>query len=644
MANSLADAVSPYLRSHSDNPVDWWQWGSEPFAEAERRGVPVLVSIGYSTCHWCHVMARESFSDPVLAAYLNENFVAIKVDREEYPDVDASYLAAASAFTENLGWPLNVFVTPNGKAFFAGTYWPPVPMSGHPSFRQILEAIQDAWTERRDEVESSASAVAMALNEQAVPDAGVLPTDFAPVVHALEAFEDREYGGFGTAPKFPVAPVLAFLLSAGTGSAGVELATRTLERLASSQLRDATEGGFFRYSTMRDWTDPHYERMLYDNAQLLEAYTLLWKRTGEGWAASTADGIADFLEDVMQLPSGGFASAQDSESLVDGERVEGDYYKLSAAGRSRQTPPALDEKVLAGWNGMAIGSLARAGFAFDRPDWLESARRAADYLLEHHLRADGTLVRASIGGRSSDASATLEDYGMLARGLLDLALAAGEVEYAGAARALIDATLASPQGNPYPTSVSELVEGPKLVEGPSTIPFVVPGGADPVLVAHGIALAADPSEGAYPSGLTACAAAAHTLYLLTTELRYLDAARAAMTIVAEQAVARPIGFGAALQVMNALATDPVQLVVVSAAEQASQGRLDQTDRKTLVTAARTHPAMLVTSVTEQQASAFAAAGFELFHSRAVQNGKPTAYLCRNFVCRLPVTDAAELEK
>lgn len=613
MANRLADAVSPYLRSHADNPVDWWQWGAEPFAEAKRRDVPVLVSIGYATCHWCHVMARESFSDPALAAYLNERFVAIKVDREEHPDVDASYLAAASAFTQNLGWPLNVFLTNDGRAFFAGTYWPPLPMAGHPSFRQILEAVDDAWSDRRDEVEGNAAAIAEALASGTNLDPAELPTEFSPVVEALTAYEDTEYGGFGGAPKFPVAPVLLFLMSGTIGETGQALGLRTLERLAGSGLRDPIEGGFFRYATMRDWTEPHYERMLYDNAQLLDAYTRAWKATGESWAAVAADGIADFLEDALQLPSGGFASAQDSESIVDGELTEGDYYSLSAAGRARQTPPKRDEKVLAGWNGLAISSLARAGFTFDRPDWTASARRAADYLLEHHLLPDGRLVRASIGGRTSAAAATLEDYGMLAQGLLDLGLATGDAAYATAGRGLVEAVLSPAQ---------------------AAFPFAVPGGADPVLVSHGTALEADPSEGAYPSGLTASARAAHTAYLLTGERRYLDAARGTMALVAGPAVARPIGFGAALALMADLAAEPVQLVVVSPAAGGSDGGV--------VAAARRHPASLVASVTETQASALSQAGFELFDGRTAPSGAPTAYLCREFVCRLPTTSPDDL--
>jgi uncharacterized protein YyaL (SSP411 family) len=360
MPNRLAHATSPYLRSHAENPVDWFEWGPEPFARARERDVPVLVSIGYSTCHWCHVMARESFSDPELAAYLNANFVAIKVDREEYPDVDASYLAAASAFTEQLGWPLNVFVTPAGGPFYGGTYWPPVALLGQPAFRDVLAAVFDAWTDRRDEVLANATGITTALAGYARPAGGAIPESFEPLVERLAGLEDPQYGGFGTAPKFPVATVLGFLLDLGER----ELATRTLAAMASSDLRDRVEGGFFRYATKRDWTEPHYERMLYDNALLLDCYT----RVGD---TATADGIAGFLTTVMRLPGGAFASAQDSESNVDGVRVEGTYYELSPEQRRGQSPPQLDAKVLAGWNGLAIEALARAG----NPRGLRHARR-----------------------------------------------------------------------------------------------------------------------------------------------------------------------------------------------------------------------------------------------------------------------------
>jgi uncharacterized protein YyaL (SSP411 family) len=562
--------------------VDWREWGDEAFADAAARDVPVLVSIGYSTCHWCHVMARESFSDPVLAGYLNENFVAIKVDREEYPDVDTSYLAAASAFTPNLGWPLNVFVTPTGKPFFAGTYFPPVAVGEVPAFRNVLGAVLEAWTDRRADVVGSSEAIAAALAESGSSASGALPTQFGGLVSELEQYEDTEFGGFGSAPKFPVATVMNLLLDLGS-----PLAERTLDRMAASPLRDPVEGGFFRYSTMRDWSEPHYERMLYDNALLLSAYA----RAGR---ADVASGIASFLLTVMQLPSGGFASAQDSESTVDGVRVEGGYYALSAADREKQQPPALDEKVLTGWNGLAIEALALAGRLLDEPAWIDSAQRAADYLIGRGM------VRASIGDRVSNAPATLEDYGMLAGGLLELSLATGEVRYAIEARRLVD-----------------------------TAGTIEPDGT---LASHGLAIENDPSEGAYPSGLSALAAASWKLYLLTADRAYLDASRTAMERFAPLAVQRPIAFGAALGVMVRLATEPSQLVVVGDKAEAVASVARHWQQTGSVTAV----------VTSAQATAFAEAGFELFEGRVSPAGA-TAYYCRDFVCRLPVSDAASMQ-
>lgn len=605
MVNRLDSAMSPYLRAHRDNPVDWREWGQDAFDEAAARDVPVFISIGYATCHWCHVMARESFSDPEIAAYLNAHMVSIKVDREEHPAVDASYLAQASAFTSQLGWPLSVFATPGGAAFYAGTYFPPVPIAGHPSFRQVLNAVTDAWTNRREAVDANAAALAEAVAATTVTDeASALPTvdRIAVAVAALAAQEDPEYGGFGGAPKFPVAPVLQFLLATETGA---PLAERTLERLVSSPLRDDVDGGFFRYATERDWSEPHYERMLYDNALLLDAYTTAYRQDpSRSWAATAADGIGRFLLGTLQLPTGGFASAQDSESTIDGARSEGGYYARDADGRAGLTPPALDEKVLTGWNGLAIEALARASVVFDRPDFLESARWAADYLLENHRNADDTLVRASVAEHRSHARATLEDYGMLSGALLELSLVTGELPYAQAARSLVDQTLAA--------------------AGPGAA-FGEPGGGDPVLTAKGIALDGDPSEGAYPSGLSATATAAWTLYLVTADRRYSDAAQAAMAPISDLALAAPISFGASLELMMAMASGPRQLVVVS----------PDTDESPVPESVRFSSADIVTVVTEQQAREFAAAGFELFDARVPVNGRRVAYACESFTCRMP---------
>ncbi|MEN2737011.1 thioredoxin domain-containing protein [Microbacterium sp. X-17] len=619
MTNRLAGAISPYLRAHAENPVDWFPWGPEAFAEARRRDVPVIVSIGYATCHWCHVMARESFSDPAVAALMNERFVSIKVDREEHPDVDAAYLSAASAFTEGLGWPLTVFATSSGRAFFAGTYFPPVASGGRPSFTQILDAVADAWTERRAEVESDAGKVGEALAAAAAraTTASELPDGRAldAAVDALAETEDPQFGGFGGAPKFPVAPVLGFLLERPAGRA---LAHRTLRRMADSPLRDPVDGGFFRYATRRDWSDPHYERMLYDNAQLLDAYATAWAQTGEEWAERTADGVAAFLLGVLRRPGGAFASAQDSESVIDGARVEGGYYRVPPAERATLTPPALDEKVLTGWNGFAIGALARAGRILNRPAWIVAAGEAARAVLDTHRRPDGTLGRASVDGAVSEAVATLEDYGGLAGGLLEVALASGDVEAAVTARELVDLCL-------------EAVDG-------GDCPFGVPGGGDPLLRSTGLAVRVDPSEGAYPSGLTATAAAAHTLFLMTASRRYERAAREAMRLVAGPAAAVPSAFGAALALMSRLEGEPQQLVVVS---EPAEGAGSE-DPEGLVAAARRHPADLVALVDAPQGEALADAGFELFAARGTRDGLPTAYLCRDFVCRLPVTTPAGL--
>jgi len=598
MPNRLAGALSPYLRSHSDNPVDWWPWGAEPFAEAARRDVPVLVSIGYSTCHWCHVMARESFSDPALAAVINDNFVAIKVDREEHAEVDATYLAAAGAFTQNLGWPLTVFVTPQGRAFFAGTYWPPVPVQGRASFRQVLDAVLEAWRSRRAEVEHNGQLIVHALATRAPAESARL--DLAAAVESLEGGEDQQFGGFGTAPKFPVSPVLRFLLDRGTRSdaAARALALRTLEAMAASELRDP-DGGFFRYATRRDWSEPHYERMLYDNAQLLAVYALADR-------ADVASGIAAFLTGTLQLPSGGFASAQDSESVIDGERVEGAYYALAPAQRRPDEAPALDEKVLTGWNGLAIGALALAGARLDRPDWIDAARRCADLILSRHVTPDG-LVRASMDGTPSTARPTLEDYGMLAEGLLELALVTGEVAYADSARALVDATLGAGE------------------------PFGVPDGSDPVLASQGLVVAADESDGAYPSGLAALASAALTLHRLTDRPAYRAAATAAMESVAGAAAAQPIAFGATLDVIDRLHEPVRQLVIVSDDPDAPAAHL-----------ARRWRGGLSLVVTSDQAAAWAERGFELLEGRRTPAGVATAYLCEDFVCRLPVSSPDDL--
>lgn len=606
MAERLADSTSPYLRSHAGNPVDWWPWSEDAFAEAARRDVPVMISIGYATCHWCHVMARESFSDPEIAAQLADGFVAIKVDREEHPEVDAAYLAAASAFTPSLGWPLTVFATPQGATFYAGTYFPPRPVQGVPAFREVLDAITDAWTERRADVDETASAVVAALTaERPGPTAfGWGGGELGAAVAALERVEDAEFGGFGTAPKFPVTPVLTFLLELGLpGTSGQPaaraLAERTLAHMAASPLRDPVEGGFFRYAVQRDWSEPHYERMLSDNAQLLAAYAAVGDR-------DTATGIASFLLDVLRVP-GGFASGQDSESEIDGVRVEGGYYALDAAARATQLPPPLDGKVLTGLTGLAVGALADAGVRFARPDWIAAARDVADAVLATHGSA-APLRRASLDGRLSDAPATLEDYGGLAGGLLRLALAAGEPRYATIARGLVEAC-------------ADPVAG-----------VAVPGGGDVVLAARGLTLPPELSDGATPSGRALLADAALLLAALTGDDAHRALAEAAILPAVPGALEQPISYGGALALATRLSRPVAQLVVVGPGE----GALADVAR------AWGGPSRVLALVTDEQAAAFAADGFELFAARMSRDGADTAYLCEHFVCELPLSDAGML--
>ncbi|WP_312178870.1 DUF255 domain-containing protein, partial [Arthrobacter sp.] len=353
MAERLRDQASAYLRQHADNPVDWWPFGDEAFAEARRRDVPVFISIGYAACHWCHVMAHESFEHADLAQTLNENFVSIKVDREERPDVDSAYMAATQALTGQGGWPMSVFTLPDGRTFYAGTYFPPQPLQGTPSFRQVLDAVLSAWTQRRSEVEQSAAQIAahLAAGQLAnrhllgplvgdtvpgTPDTGGWAADsLSAAVVTLSESEDTDFGGFGGAPKFPPSPLLRFLLAhahsgAPTAHAAAGLAARTLTAMALGGLYDQVEGGFARYTVDRRWQVPHFEKMLYDNAQLLRLYAH-YSRTERdpdhrGLALRITRETAQWLTSRMLLPGGAFASSLDADTVVNGRRVEGATY------------------------------------------------------------------------------------------------------------------------------------------------------------------------------------------------------------------------------------------------------------------------------------------------------------------------------
>ncbi|MCM3780162.1 thioredoxin domain-containing protein [Microbacterium hydrocarbonoxydans] len=597
MTNRLADTLSPYLRAHADNPVDWYPWGEEAFAEAERRDVPLLISIGYSTCHWCHVMARESFADPATAALMNEGFVAVKVDREEHSEVDGAYMAAASAFTQNLGWPLTVFTTPRGRTFYAGTYWPPESRGGMPAFRDVLAAVQEAWTQRREQAEESADAVTDALRRAAASAPSDLPDGAAitAAARAIAAREDSEFGGFGGAPKFPVATTLSFLqapLVEQEAPDAAAAAVRALAAMAASALRDE-DGGFFRYATQRDWSVPHYERMLTDNAQLLDVALAAGDE-------ATARGVASFLLATLRREGGGFGAAQDSESWIDGARSEGGFYLRPIAERSGLEPPAVDGKVITGWNGLAVAALARAGAALSEPEWISGARDAAAFVLRVNRDSTGMLVRASLDGSASPARATTADVALLADGLLALAVATGEARWAVEAQGLLDLAVAGLEG-------------------------------DPLLAARGIATAPDQTDGDLPSASAALAHAALTAWRLGAGDRYRAVAEDAVRAHAAAAIGQPFAHGSLLRVAADLLVGPRQIVVVTADADGE-----------LAAAARGADADVVAIVTSTQARAFAEAGFELFEGKADASGQ--AFDCRSFVCRLPVTDPADLSR
>lgn len=593
MTNRLADTLSPYLRAHADNPVDWYPWGPEAFAEAQRRDVPLLISIGYSTCHWCHVMARESFADPATAALINRDFVAIKVDREEHPDVDGAYMAAASAFTQNLGWPLTVFTTPRGRTFYAGTYWPPEARQPMPAFRDVLAAVHEAWTLRRAQAEESADAVTEALARAAASTPSDLP-DAAMLAAAAETIAQREdtlHGGYGGAPKFPVATTLGLLQSPLVRREAPDAAAsadRALAAMAASDLRDA-DGGFFRYATQRDWTVPHYERMLTDNAQLL----LVAVHAGDD---TTARGVVDFLVGTLRREGGGFGAAQDSESWIDGQRSEGGYYLRPVAERAGLEPPAVDGKVITGWNGLAIAALARAGTALGESSWVQAADEAAEYVLRVNRDSAGALVRASLDGVASGAVATAADVALLADGLFALAAATGEAAWAVEARELLDTAIEGLDG-------------------------------DPLLAAHGIAASPDQTDGDLPSDAAAVAAASLSAWRLGAGDRYREAAAERVRAHAAQAVSQPFAHGSLLRVAAGLVDAPRQLVVVT-----------ETPQGALASAARAADADVIAIVTPVQAGAFADAGFELFEAK--EKASEQAFDCRSFVCRLPVSDPA----
>ncbi|MEU3445979.1 thioredoxin domain-containing protein [Streptomyces thermolilacinus] len=670
MANRLARETSPYLLQHADNPVDWWPWSAEAFEEARRRGVPVLLSVGYSSCHWCHVMAHESFEDDTTAAYLNDHFVSVKVDREERPDVDAVYMEAVQAATGHGGWPMTVFLTPDAEPFYFGTYFPPAPRHGMPSFQQVLEGVAAAWRDRRDEVGEVAGNIVRELSGRslALGGDGGAPgePELAQALLALTREYDERHGGFGGAPKFPPSMAVEFLLRhhARTGSEGaLQMAADTCEAMARGGIYDQLGGGFARYAVDREWVVPHFEKMLYDNALLCRVYTHLWRATGSDLARRVALETADFMVRELRTPEGGFASALDADSDDGtGRHVEGAYYvwtpqrlrevlgeddaayaarfygvteegtfeegasvlqlpqgagvvdaeRLAGirerllAARDGRPRPGRDDKVVAAWNGLAIAALAETGACFDRPDLVERATEAADLLVRVHLDEGARLARTSKDGRTGANAGVLEDYGDVAEGFLALAAVTGEGVWLEFAGFLLDIVLDQFRGEDG-ALYDTAHDAEPLIRRPQ-----------------------DPTDSATPSGWTAAAGALLSYAAHTGSEAHRTAAERALGVVKALGPRAPRFIGWGLAVAEALLDGPREVAVVGPAGDADRGAL--------------HRAALLGTAPGAVVAAGEPGGdeFPLLRDRPLVDGRPAAYVCRHFTCDAPTTDPAVL--
>jgi uncharacterized protein YyaL (SSP411 family) len=657
--NRLASATSPYLLQHADNPVDWREWGEDAFAEARERGVPVLVSVGYAACHWCHVMAHESFEDEATAEQLNADFVCVKVDREERPDVDSVYMAATQALTGHGGWPMTVFTTPDGKPFHCGTYYPPRPAHGMPSFRQLLTAVTEAWSTRRDELENAGSAIVEGISSRL--DLGAPAPLSAELldraVAALADSYDHRFGGFGGAPKFPPSMLLEFLLraSARRGDENtLRMATGTAEAMARGGIYDQLAGGFARYSVDAQWVVPHFEKMLYDNALLLRVYSHLWRATGLDWARRVADETAGFLVRDLGTAEGGLASALDADTdgvegltyvwtpdqllevlgpddgrwaaevftvtregtfehgsstlqllrdVDDRGRLADVRHRLSAA-RTRRPQPARDDKVVTAWNGLAIAALADHGALTGDATAVDAARAAAELLRGTHW-VHGRLRRASRGGVVGAHVGVLEDYGDLAEGLLALHSATGEGRWLSWAGELLDVVadqFVDDDGQWHDTAA----DAEALVHRPF-----------------------DPADGPTPAGIAAAAGALVGYAALAGSPEHRARGEEALASLARLVENAPRAGGWAAAVGEALVAGPLEVAVSGPAGP---------ERDALAAAARasTSPGAVVV-VGEPDAP-----GVPLLADRPARDGHPLAYVCRGFVCTAPVGDVSAL--
>jgi uncharacterized protein YyaL (SSP411 family) len=647
MVNRLKDATSPYLLQHAENPVAWWEWEPAAFEEARRRNVPVLLSVGYAACHWCHVMAHESFEDHDTAAYLNEHFVSVKVDREERPDVDAVYMDATTSMTGQGGWPMTCVLDHDGNPFFAGTYFPDQPRHGQPSFMQVLQALVDAWDNKAEDVQRVSAQLREHLSRSSAMTAGTITDDtLGRAVTLLEREYDGVNGGFGTFPKFPPTMVLEFLRRRDAKP----MLMRTLSLMARGGIYDQLGGGFARYSVDAAWRVPHFEKMLYDNAQLLGLYA----RYGGALCDRVARETADFMLRELLTPEGGLASALDADS----EGVEGKFYVWTTAeldealgaedgawaaqalsvteagtfehgasvlqrleepddlaryarvrarllaARGERVRPVRDDKVVAAWNGLAITGLCDAGLGLAEPSYVDAAVTAGELLWRVHV-VDGRLRRVSREGVVGTPAGVLEDHGCVASGFLSLVQATGDAVWLSRATVLLD----------------QAVERFRADDG---------GFFDTAADAEAlVARPRDPSDNASPSGLSAMVHALVAAHALTGEGRYRQVAEEALGTVAALAEQTPRFAGWSLAAAQTLVSGgPLEVAVVGSAGE---------DRTALAARARRHPGAVVIESDGPRDDV------PLLSGRTPLDGRPAAYVCRGFVCERPVKTVEELD-
>jgi uncharacterized protein len=649
MANRLASETSPYLLQHKDNPVDWYAWGEEALARARGEDRPILLSIGYSACHWCHVMERESFEDHETAALMNARFVPIKLDREERPDLDAIYMEACQAMTGSGGWPLNVFLTPEQVPFYAGTYFPPESRMGMPSWRSVLTAVAEAWETRRDEIRAGSERIARRLAGGAMLTPSAEPLDpraLDEAVASLRPQYDRANGGFGSAPKFPPASVLEFLLRRHE----LDMTTHTLRAMASGGMYDQVGGAFARYSVDPYWLVPHFEKMLYDNALLARVYLHGHQVTGEQLFREVCERTLDWALREMRGPEGGFFSALDADS----EGVEGKFYvwtvdemRAALAGepdvdeavawfgatgrgnfeganipvrgpgsperldrwrqrlyeaRAERVWPGLDDKRLTSWNALMISALAEAGAVLDRPEYLDAARDCAGFILREMRTEDGRLLRTWKDGRGK-LNAYLEDHAFLLEALLCLYEASFDARWFSEARALADRMIErfadEERGGFFETSSDheQLVARRKDLED------------------HPI-----------PSANASAAYGLLRLAALTGEHEYERHAVSVLRLLHEVAVKHPQAFGHLLQALD-FHLSPVKEVALVGDDARPLERVVRGAFRPHLVLAGGHDGIV-----------------PLLEGRHPIDGRAAAYVCERFACKAPVTEPAELER